>query len=186
MQPTNPTPSTLRGPVSESPAVKAGSGYDLDLLRGKLGMTRDVTNLGYVEKAFDGCRMGVKGKNGKCGANYLTVVNFQILCRDSEDTVQEIVTNFTPVVTNNVKWKLAEMDGVTETNSSGYGRVQFLTPKSSRGKRLVLTIGRQFLGLEISQVSKIVVPIYWCSQLAKGEELELTPVRLISDIELDH
>jgi hypothetical protein len=31
-----------------------------------------------------------------------------------------------------------------------------------RGQRLVITVGKQFFGKEISEVEQVVLPDYWC------------------------
>lgn len=158
-----PPEAQPRRPVSESGARPA---VDLDQLQAALGLARGAKDLGYVEKIFDGCRMGVKGEDGSCGSRYFAVVNFRLVCRDTEGTTEAIVTNVRPVITDSVRWKVAGLAGVTHTDDNGYGSVQLVGLKPARGQRLVLTVGRQFLGLEISQVSQIVVPVYWCTQLA--------------------
>jgi hypothetical protein len=148
------------------PDARQTAGLDLTSLRSHLGLKRNQQDLGYAEKAFDGCRLGYYGEDGKCGQRYLTVVNFRLVCRDSEDTVQTVVTETKPIVTDQVKWKLSDVNGVTKTDSSGYGTLQVVTNKTLRGQRLVLTVGQQFLGLRVGDVSQIVVPVYWCTQLA--------------------
>jgi len=145
----------------------ANVGPDISKLKGILGLNRQLNDLGYAEKSFDSCRVGLTGETGKCGPRVLTVVNFRLLCRDSEDTAQDIVSNFTPVVTDQVKWKVAEVSGVTRTDTDGYGSVQVISSRSLRGQRLVLTVGRQFLGLTVADVNRIVVPVYWCTQVSR-------------------
>ena len=155
------------GMPPEAPVPRrAASATDMDQLQSKLGLARGAKDLGYVEKIFDGCRMGVRGEDGSCGSRYFAVVNFRLVCRDTEGTTETIVTNVRPVITDSVRWKVAGLNGVTHTDDNGYGSVQLVGLKPARGQRLVLTVGRQFLGLEISQVSQIVVPVYWCTQLA--------------------
>jgi hypothetical protein len=140
---------------------------DIVSLRNHLGLKRSQTDLGYAEKSFDGCKLGFYGEDGKCGPRYLTVVNFRLMCRDSEGTVETVVRDLTPVVTNEVKWKVStDFNGITRTDSSGYGTLQVVTSKTLRGQRLVLTVGNQFLGLPVSEITQVVVPVYWCTQLS--------------------
>lgn len=166
-EPLDLPPTRAEKPHKDS---RQTAGIDLSALRNHLGLKRNQNDLGYAEKAFDGCRLGYYGEDGKCGPRYMTVVNFRLVCRDSEDTVQTIVTDTKPVVTDQVKWKLSDVGGVTKTDSSGYGTLQVVTNKTLRGQRLVLTVGQQFLGLRISDVTQIVVPVYWCTQLSSHDK----------------
>jgi hypothetical protein len=55
-------------------------------LQAKLGMVRASNNLGFEEKKFNPCEHGIKSDH-KCPSQFMTVVHFQLLCRDSEGTV---------------------------------------------------------------------------------------------------
>ena len=156
----NPVSKVPRAPSEKAPFRH---GYDMAQLQGQLGLARDAKDLGFAEKSFNGCRMGVKGDDGKCGNRFLSVVNFRLVCRDSEETIQSMVTNTTPLVSDKIRWKLSGIEGVTKTDSDGYGSVQVVSAKPAHGQRLVLIVGKQFLGVDISQVRQIIVPNYWCN-----------------------
>ncbi len=155
-----------RKPTPTEKRVTANLGPDLSKLKRVLGIDRALNNLGYAEKAFDSCRHEYAESGGKCGRRVLTVVNFRLLCRDTEDTTQTVVTEMTPIHSANVKWKVADATGITQTDSEGYGTVQVVSNQTLQRQRLVLTVGRQFLGLQMSEVSRIVVPVYWCTERA--------------------
>jgi hypothetical protein len=131
-------------------------------LQAHLGMDRSGNKLGLSEKTFDSCRHPVKESVGKCGHRYLSVLNFQMLCRDSEGTIDDVVTNTKPLVSDHVDYQLAGGRGILKTDSSGYGQLLVVTAAPVRGQRLVLTVGKEFLGKEVSEVEQLVVPNYWC------------------------
>ena len=150
---------------ARNPESDRGPAFDLVQLQSRLGLDRPARDLGLVEKTFDGCRIGIKGDSGKCGTRVLSVINFRLRCRDSEDTVSNVATNLTPVTTTHVQWKIAGLAGLTKTDRDGFGQVQMVTSGSIKDQRLVLTVGKQFLGKEISDITELVVPNYWCKQL---------------------
>src|SRR5689334_12754734 len=89
----------------------------------QLGMNRSVMDLGMEEKQFDSCTTPIKDGMGKCGPRYMAVLNFQIVCRDSEGTVSEVVTNFRPLVSDHIEYQLAGGRGVLKTDSNGYSQL---------------------------------------------------------------
>ena len=98
-----------------------------------------------------------------CTPRYMTVVHFQLLCRDSEGTVTTTPLHLLPINANRVTWKLAGQSGGTRTDSSGYGQLTMITTRSTRGQRLILMIGRQFLGVTAEETSRLVLPKNFCS-----------------------
>jgi hypothetical protein len=138
-----------------------GEGHsNVDLITA-LNMQRDDDDLGFDEKSFNPCQYGLHRGN-ECRRQYLTVVHFQLLCRDTEGTVTEVPVDLQPIVANRVEWKLAGVSGMTRTNSEGYGAFSVVRPHSTRGKRLILQIGPQFVGFTVSEVTKIVLPKNFC------------------------
>ena len=134
----------------------------LSQLQNQLRLDRSLQELGLMDKIFDSCSLPVKDPTGKCGARYFSVLHFQMVCRDSEGTVGTVVTNTRPLVSDHVEYQLAGHRGIIKTDGNGYGQLQIVTLVPVRGQRLVLTVGREFLGKEISEVEQLVVPNYWC------------------------
>jgi hypothetical protein len=126
-----------------------------------LGMQRDADDLGFAEQAFDPCQYGL-AQEGACRQRYFTVVHFQLLCRDSEGTVSTAPLQLQPIVYDHVVWNLAGQSGGTRTDGEGYGQFSMISSRSTRGKRLILHIGPQFVGFTASDVSKIVLPKNYC------------------------
>ena len=146
---------------------------NLAQLQSQLGLDRSPQSLGFDEKGFDGCKWGIREDSGQCGRRYLSVVHFRLLCRDSVETVQSVSTNFTPLTAHQMKWRLAGVRGDTRTDSEGFGQVQVLSPRSTKGQRFILIIGSKSLGLEVGEVSQIILPGNWCSSLAANPALSL-------------
>jgi hypothetical protein len=154
---TEPVPMPYT-PSVEAPAPHADPNQNLI---SALGMNRAPADLGFSEKAFNPCSFGLNGTGG-CGDRYFTVVHFQLLCRDTEGTVSEAPLRLQPIVTDNVRWKVAGLTGGTRTDSNGYGQLTVMSNRSTRGQRLLLHIGPQFVAFDVSEVSKIVLPKNFC------------------------
>ncbi len=194
--PKNEPSGAIASPEPRTPAASHASpiapkvpvarpSYDIIQLLSQVGLERDSKDLGYAEKPFDGCQVKVKDEKGKCGNRYLTVVHFRLVCRDSEETTESIATNLTPLYSEKVKWKIAGSEGMTKTDGDGYGQVRLVSARPSLGQRFVLIVGKQFLGLDISEVRQIVVPNYWCNQATAANDDDLSPVVFVSDVVKD-
>lgn len=126
-------------------------------LQDRLGMRREASDLGYAEKQFRECAQA-----GTCRPQYFSVVHFQLLCRDSEGTVQNVPLHLKPLTSNRVSWKLGHLTGLTGTDNQGFGQFSVVSERSTRGQRLILRIGKQFMGFTVSEVSKVVLPQNFC------------------------
>src|SRR5438445_814161 len=79
--------SSLPLPVPESPTLQQMSVTELQT---QLGLNRSAQDLGFDERGFDGCRIGVKGEVGSCSQRYLSVVHFRLVCRDTVGTTSRV------------------------------------------------------------------------------------------------
>jgi hypothetical protein len=152
-------------PINQArdPEGQKVGGYSLMQLQSELGINRSTQDLGVVEKSFDSCKYSIKENGTRCGPRYLTVLHFQIVCRDSEGTVDNVVTNFKPLSSDHVEYQLAGGRGILRTDGGGYGQLQVVSTLPLHEQRLVITIGREFLGKQLSEVEQLVVPNYWCN-----------------------
>lgn len=130
-----------------------------DNLESQLGLTRSPADLGYAEKSFNPCNYG---PSETCDFKFFTVVHFQLLCRDTEGTISTVPRALSPINHPNILWTLAGLSGGLPTDRNGYGALKVITPATTRGKRLVLKKGHNFVGVEVNEVSKIVLPKNWC------------------------
>lgn len=129
-------------------------------LQSQLGLNRAPSDLGFTEKAFSPCAYGI---SSNCDFQYMTVVHFQLLCRDSEGTVSAVPVDLTPIVSPNILWSVAGQSGGTPTDRNGYGHFSVITPSPLRG-RLILRKGTQYVGVSVNEVSKLVLPRNWCNR----------------------
>lgn len=129
-------------------------------LQAQLGMNRQPNDLGYREKSFNPCNYGL---DENCDSQYLTVVNFQLLCRDSEGTVSAVPT-LKPIVHPRITWSLAGQNGSTPTDRNGYGNLAVVSSRPLRGHRLVLRKGAHYVGVSVNEVNKLVLPVNWCGR----------------------
>ncbi|NJL24139.1 MAG: hypothetical protein HC902_02475 [Calothrix sp. SM1_5_4] len=151
--------------AEEQPAAPIASEEDplknTRLLQDRLGMIREPDDLGFQEKSFNPCSHGRAPAQG-CKNQYFTVVHFQLLCRDSEGSVSTVPLRLAPITSDRVSWKVGGRSGGTRTDKDGYGQLAVLSERSTRGQRLILRIGPQFVGLTVNEVSKIVLPKNFC------------------------
>lgn len=126
-------------------------------LQDRLGMRRAIEDLGFVEKQFKSCE-----QSGVCRPQYFSVVHFQLLCRDSEGTVSNVPLHLTPLTSDRVLWQLGPLNGGTRTDARGFGQFTVVSERPTRGQRLILRIGKQFMGFTVSEVSKVVLPQNFC------------------------
>lgn len=150
--------------IYSTPQVSIPEGsYNLSLkqIQSKLGMQRANGELGFTEKRFNSCDPNLKTA-GACRQQVFSVVHFQLLCRDSEGTVQEVPVELTPLISDRVIWKIGAYTGNTQTDRQGFGQFLMLSERSVRGQRMSLRIGRQFMGFTVSEVSKVVLPKNFC------------------------
>lgn len=126
-------------------------------LQDRLGMHRAADDLGFAEKQFKNC-----GEGGVCRPQYFSVVHFQLLCRDSEGTVSNVPIHLTPLISNRILWQLGKLNGESSTDDRGFGQFTVVSERPNRGQRLILRIGKQFMGFTVSEVSKVVLPQNFC------------------------
>lgn len=138
---------------SPPPVVK-----NVGALQTELGMNRQPSDLGYREKPFNPCNFGM-GDN--CANQYLAVIHFQLLCRDSEGTVSQ-VPKLKPIIHPHITWSVAGQNGATTTDAQGFGHLAVVSERPLRGKRLVLRKGAQYVGVSVNDVNKLVLPRDWC------------------------
>jgi hypothetical protein len=158
-------PPPMSSPLPNQHALKE-NGIDIHELQAQLGLNRGPQELGFADKNFDGCSMSYKGKDGTCGFRYLSVVHFRLVCRDTVETTTRAPSSLTPLMKNNMQWRLAGIRGDTSTDSQGYGQVQVVSMRPVKTERFILIIGTKTLGLEAGEVSQIVLPGNWCPRVA--------------------
>jgi len=138
--------------------------YTMSELKSQLGMNRETSDLGFVDKDFDGCQTAYRGDQGECGSRVLSVVNFRLVCRDTVGTTSRAPTSLTPLHAGNLEWRFAGVRGHTHTDHQGYGQVELVSNGPVGTQRFILLIGSKTVGLEASEVSQIVLPKNFCTQ----------------------
>ncbi len=92
------------------------------------------------------------------------VIHFQLQCRDSEGTISNADYEVTPVVSDRVKWNLGKAEGLTETDTAGYGQIRYIASSSQKNQKLRLTVNGKYLILTASEVRRVVAPGSWCGR----------------------
>lgn len=146
---------TAPGPSGSKP-----SGPTIAQIKERLKLVREVQDLGFDEKTFNACDLGLKAED--CTNEFLTVIHFQLVCRESEGTVSEVPTDLIPIQSDAISWKLGDATGVTQSDAQGFGKVEVRRPVSSATSRLRLTIEDRFVATPARETTRIVVPQDWC------------------------
>jgi hypothetical protein len=164
--------ATDRSPASESvdvipvgdgaPHIVVSKPSDLQDLRGPLGLS--TQELGFFEKPINSCSLPREYRtNSNCESKYFTLINFQVMCRDSVGTVESVSEDaMTPMISRNITWLLGKIRGKTYTDQNGYGNIVALTSVSSKERTFILKVKNLALGLSAGEVRRIVVPKNWC------------------------
>ncbi len=141
------------------PKTEGPKSVSIEQIKEKLRLDRDIQDLGYSEKPFNACEMGLRNDN--CVNEFLVIIHFQLMCRESEGTVNE-APDLIPVKSDAISWILGDATGTTQTDDQGYGRLETVRLKSSSGSRLRLTIDKRFVAVPASETTRLVVPQDWC------------------------
>lgn len=159
--PDTPTPVSDRdtGLILEEP--KPRRAVPVFQIQNELGMNRSAQDLGFAEKLFNACNYGIPGAGCE---RMLNVVHFQLMCRDSEGTVSTVPLALRPIVAPYITWSVAGQSGSTRTDRNGFGQFAFISGRTVKEKRLILRKGRQYVGLTVSEITKLVLPKNWCGR----------------------
>lgn len=134
-------------------------------LQRALGLELPIERLGYAEKKFNTCEVGYGYSNvNNCRERYFVVIQYQMLCRDSEGTVSEVINSHDLIknVSRTLRWDLKDFKGTTTTDGLGYSQIRLIADKSQKQQRFKLTIEDDFLYLRAGEVNKIITPRPWC------------------------
>ncbi|MDZ4084206.1 MAG: hypothetical protein U1E10_14780, partial [Bdellovibrionales bacterium] len=138
---------------------------DYDGLQKSLGMTRPLSDYGYVEKEFATCEAGYGySSTHQCRKNVFVVVGFQLLCRDSEGTVSTTLRydDMQPLASRTISWELKGDRGQLVLDSQGRGQFRGIYAVSPRDQRLKITSRNDFLYMQAQAIKRIITPSNWC------------------------
>ncbi len=161
-------------PVKSNPAVipeeesneAIVENIDVDGLKTFLKLNRKHDRLGFVEKKFNTCEVGYGySATHNCRTKTFVVLNFQLLCRESEGTVTEALTpqDLRAISNQDVKWKMKNLAGRLITDGEGYGQIATLSNQSQRFERLKLSVRNDFLYMKAGELTQMVTPQSWCN-----------------------
>ena len=139
---------------------------DVDGLKTFLKMNRKFDRLGFVEKKFNTCEVGYGySSTHNCRTKTFVVLQFQLMCRDSEGTVTEALTpqDLRAISNQSVKWTMKNLAGRIITDSEGYGQIVTLSNQSQRYERLKLSVRNDFLYMKAGELTQMVTPQSWCN-----------------------
>ncbi len=138
---------------------------DLEGLQRHLGMSRAPHTLGYREREFNTCSVGSGyAADRDCRTENLVVIHFQLMCRDTDGTVSEVVTaaDTAAIANQAIKWNLGKIAGVVKTDREGFAQIRTTASISQKESRLRLTSDSDFLYLRAGEISRVVTPKQWC------------------------
>lgn len=138
---------------------------DMEALQRHLKLVSD--DLGYRERGFNTCKAGYGYSSSRnCRNLTMAVINVRLQCRDSEGTISNALgaSELTAIAGRPMSWKLAGVDGISQTDGEGYAQVRGVFSKSPKTERLRLQVGMQFLYVRAHEVTRLVTPKPWCTQ----------------------
>jgi len=136
---------------------------DLNSLSQELNMGRGIQTLGYDEKLFNTCKVkSNKSPRPYCENLYFSQLHFQMMCRDSTGTVDTV--QLTPLFSDQLRWKSHGHKGFTQTNSQGFGRLDFVSKQSARQDHLYFYIGNKIARKSLKDFWKLILPQAWCAE----------------------
>lgn len=162
-----PKEKVAPAPAVESAASQNQDRVDLEGLARSLNLTRPVEVLGYQETGFNSCSVGYGFSYSKdCRRLTLSVIHVRLQCRDSEGTISSALSasDLRAISGQGVRWTLAGVDGVAQSDGDGYAEIRAVFPKSPRAQRLRLAVGLQFLYVRANEVTRVVTPRPWCHE----------------------
>lgn len=159
-------PEVNQTPPKPSGSAIAEENIDYESIQKSLGMDRDIDQLGYKEKAFNTCEMGFGfSRSQNCRTEYLAIIHFQLLCRDSQGTISTALTreDMQPLSGRTIQWTLNKKTASTVLGHDGHGQIRMSFAKSPRYQRLKLSANNDALYLKAGEIKRIVTPSNWCN-----------------------
>lgn len=161
--------STYERPMpapSPSAPLPPAETTDLSELQNSLGLRRSHQELGYSEKTFNPCDVGLSQSD--CRRRHFVVIHFQLMCSNAEGTTSVIqrAEDMQPVSDQAVRWTLKNLNGIVQTDAQGYGQIRAIAPGPQGQQRLKLTVGNQFLYTRAQELTRVATPPVWCRQFS--------------------
>jgi hypothetical protein len=138
---------------------------DYDGLQKSLGLSRGLSEYGYLEKDFATCDVGYGySSTHRCRKNIFVVIQIQLLCRDSEGTVSTTLRydDMKPLTNRTIKWEMAGDRGSVVLDGQGRGQIRSIFASSPREKRLKVSTQNDFLYMQAGSIRRVVTPQSWC------------------------
>ncbi len=139
---------------------------DFEGLKNFLKLERPYNQLGYSEKRFNTCEVGYGySRSNDCRPKTFVVIHFQLMCRNSEGTISEALTqnDLRAISRQEVRWNLKNATGQVLTDSEGFGAIAIVSDESQKSQRLRLTVGNDFLFLKAGEITQMITPKSWCN-----------------------
>jgi hypothetical protein len=166
-KPVEQTPMSTEMPkpvLQNSDSKPVEENIDAYGLQNYLKLNLGFNQLGFIEKSFNTCSVGF-GYSGthNCRSRTFTVIQFQLMCRNSEGTVSKAITqaDLRPISRRNVKWIIKNAKGNLMTDSEGYGQIAFISARSQKLERLRLAVDKDFLYMKAGEVTQLITPKSW-------------------------
>ena len=140
---------------------------DYEMLMSSLGLDRDIRQLGYAEKSFNTCAVGFGySSNKNCRLKYFAVINFQLLCRESQGTISTPLgrEDMRALSGRTVNWTLMNLRGSSRLDNDGHGKIAMVFRNSPKHQRLKLNVDHDNLYLRSGEIKRVVTPSNWCNQ----------------------
>jgi hypothetical protein len=161
--------SAPRGAVSSATAVHAPakaskffSEDDVDVVTKSIDLPPNFAELGFHEKQFNPCTHGIRDRS--CESQTYMTLNFQLVCRDTNETVEHSNHVLRPFANRAIMLKLGPHRRHTRTGADGLAQMQVVHTSSLRAQMMMLESPPFRLGVRAKELRKLVVPNDWCAE----------------------
>jgi hypothetical protein len=155
-----PRATTKNSMQEKLPQTKRAFEFDLDELEKKLNLGSKFDELGFHQKRFTPCAIGYQAAG--CDSHYFTMINFQIVCRDTTETTESSDHILTPLANKDLELRLNKKIENVQTDSEGFTQMRLVSNGSVSTSRLIILSSPNSLGLRAGDTKKIMVPRDWC------------------------
>lgn len=163
-----PTTSPTTAAPSLSPSQSTSEvSIDYPALQRHLGLDKDRETLGFFEKSFNTCDAGNGfSRSQNCRQENFVVLQIQLLCRDSEGTISQVLTaqDLRPLDYRQVRWSLKGIQGTVTSDDKGFVQILTTSRRSQRKERVRIAVGNEFLYMRAADIRQVITPKPWCDQ----------------------
>lgn len=155
-----------REKMDSSPGARNQAEEQIDIENLQIVLNLESSSeLGYRERKFNTCEVNSGyASSANCRQRVFILLQFQLLCRESEGTVSEVImpNDLRPIANQRVRWSMKGLFGEAYTDERGVGKIMTVSKESQKLQRLRLGLGEDFLAVRAGEIHQLITPGNWC------------------------